>query len=413
MLKVLWVCNTPLPEIKKLIKSNGCTESWLIGISNQLRKKNNIKLYYVFPQKMHKKMICRTIDNIDFLGFYDTHKNVYQVEEYNIKIFQDIIESIKPDVIHIFGTEFAHSLEWVKSLSDTDRIVVSIQGLTSELSKIYLDGIPLRFSLAGSIVNGKYNCLLQEKYEFYKRGKNERKVLLNVKNVIGRTDWDKKCVLSINHKCHYYYCGEILRDTFYNGKWDINNIKRDSIFISQAYYPIKGLHILISALPAIKEEFSDVKVYVAGKKNFIENGNSYGKYIKKLIKKYHVDKNIIFLGTLTEDKVKKQLLKSHISLMPSILENSPNSIAESMILGVPVVAANVGGIPSIMDSGGEGYLYPSTDKKKLAEAVCKIFRNDRLALKFSQNGKKRAEELYSKETNSSRLMEIYSQIVKI
>ena len=76
---------------------------------------------------------------------------------------------------------------------------------------------------------------------------NEKKILQNVSNVIGRTEWDRKCVMSINQRCHYYHCNETLRDTFYEGSWNIENIQRYSIFVSQAYYPIKGLHILISA----------------------------------------------------------------------------------------------------------------------------------------------------------------------
>lgn len=96
--------------------------------------------------------------------------------------------------------------------------------------------------------------------------------------------------------------------------------------------------------------------------------------------------------------------------MPSMIENSPNSIGEAMILGVPVVAANVGGIPSIMDNGTEGYLYPSNDVQKLSEAVCRIFESDELALKFSDNGRKRAEKLYDKRTNIERLLKIYTQI---
>lgn len=272
-MKILWICNSPLPEIRDQVGRKWRTESWLIGISNQLRRKDGIELHYAFPQNMWKRTINRTINGIVFWGFYDVHKKRYQVNEDSIHHFRDLLKKIMPDIIHIFGTEFPHALECVKAAADPGRVVVSIQGLTSEIAKVYLDQIPLRDRLAGRVVRGEYSCLLLEKYEFYKRGQNERKVLSSVGHVIGRTDWDRKCVLSVNRRCRYHYCSETLRDTFYEGKWDMNCIRRNSIFVSQAHYPIKGLHILIGALPVIKERFPDVKVYVAGDRDFLADGS--------------------------------------------------------------------------------------------------------------------------------------------
>ena len=411
-MRIMWLCNTPLPEICSALGMTCHTESWLIGISNQLRINNDIELHYVFPQGVRKRIVHRKINNIVFWGFYDIHKNLFHIENENIKMFSELTNNIKPDIIHIFGTELPHSLECVKSLYDTSRVIVSIQGLTSEIAKVYLEGIPFRDKVIGRFVNKQYTSLLTERYEFYRRGQNEKGLLRNVKNVIGRTDWDQKCVKTINPKCHYYYCSETLREVFYDGKWDINHIQRNSIFVSQAYYPIKGLHVLIRAIPFISRQFPNVRVYVAGNKNFLENGNHYGAYIKKLMKKYHAEKQIIFLDTLSDKRVKERLLSTHISVMPSIIENSPNSIGEAMILGTPIVAANVGGIPSIVRDGVDGYLYTSGNERELAKAICRIFMNDAVALKFSNREYRQSRKLYSRESNAQQLIEIYKQVAR-
>lgn len=411
MKTILWVCNTPLPEIQRIAGINNYNEGWLIGISNQLRKREEIALHYAFPQNRHKKTIERIIDGIHFWGFYNCHKNLYIVKDEGIQTFKEIINQVKPDVIHIFGTEFSHSLECVESVSDKGNIVVSIQGLTSEIAKVYLRGIPFRNILAGRFVKGRYHCLLTDKMDFYRRGLNEKKLISTVENVIGRTEWDHACVKNINPICTYYHCNETLRNTFYSGEWEMENIEKYSIFVMQANYPIKGLHVLISALPLIKRKYPKVLVYIAGSKDFMINKSPYGLYIKFLIKKYRVEKNIVFLGYLTDEKIKERMLKTHVMLMPSLIENSPNSIGEAMLLGTPVVAANVGGVRSIMQEGREGYLYPCFDKNKMVKKICRIFDQDKLAVRFSQNERRRARELYDRSNNAGQLLSIYNEII--
>ena len=194
MKRILWVCNIPLPEIQRKVRVKRYNEGWLIGISNQLRQRKDIDFHYAFPQTSFKETLEKTIDGITFWGFYDCHKNMHKIDRKSIETFHSIIKKINPDIIHIFGTEYPHALECVNSISDKRKIIISLQGLTSEIAKVYTNGIPIGARLAGRFKAGKYQCLLTEQYDFYKSGANEKKILLNVKNVIGRTHWDRKCV---------------------------------------------------------------------------------------------------------------------------------------------------------------------------------------------------------------------------
>lgn len=411
MKKILWICNSPLPEIQSSVGVRSYNEGWLIGISNQLRKRKDIVFHYAFPQCINKRTVNRTIDGITFWGFYSCHKNPYTIEKENIKIIDSIIRKVNPDVIHMFGTELPHALECMNSISGKWKTIVSVQGLTSEIAKVYCKGIPYKDRFIGGFSRNKYRCILREQYEFYRRGINERKVLSGAENVIGRTDWDRKCVGEINPECRYYHCNETLREVFYDGVWDIKNIRKYSIFVSQANYSIKGLHILIYALPLIKKKYPSVMVYVAGHKDFLNKNTPYGRYINKILEKYHVKENVVFLGYSTDEAIKQRLLDAHVMLMPSLIENSPNSIGEAMLLGTPVVASNVGGIPSILHDGIDGYLYSCTDKYELAKKICRIFKSDTLALKFSRNGRKHASTLYDRTLNLEQLMNIYNQVI--
>lgn len=410
MKKILWICNTPLPEIQKEVGVRNYNESWLIGISNQLRKIEDLDFHYAFPQNKYRKTLNKRIDGINFWGFYNCHKNSYKIENQSIQILELLISKIDPDIIHIFGTELPHSLECINSISDKSKVIVSLQGLVSEIAKVYVRGIPFPDRLLGGFQNGRYQCLLTEQYEFYKRGINEKKILSTVNSVIGRTDWDKRCVKQININCQYYSCNETLRDTFYDGTWDIENIQKYSIFVSQGNYPVKGLHVLIEALPLIKRRFPEVMVYIAGNKSFLELKTSYGRYIKKILRKYSVEENFVFLGYQTAEQIRQSLMKAHVMLMPSLIENSPNSIGEAMLIGTPVVASRVGGIPSILHDGTEGYLYSCMNTKELARRVNRIFQSDNLALRFSRNGRKIAGNIYDFQNNIEQLLSIYNQL---
>jgi hypothetical protein len=59
--------------------------------------------------------------------------------------------------------------------------------------------------------------------------------------------------MAINPGIKYYFCNEVLRDSFYNSdKWRIDLKKDFTIFISQASSPRKGLHQVIKALSIVK-----------------------------------------------------------------------------------------------------------------------------------------------------------------
>ncbi len=407
MKKIMWLCNTPLPDIQSELGVKIQNEGWLQGISDQLRKRKDIELHYVFPQGKNRKLFKKCVNNIYFWGFYSNAGNGYELSQDRKVIIGKVIKEISPDIIHIFGTEFAHSLECMQAVQDRTKLIVSTQGLISELAKVYTKKIPI---IEQVLHTGHSDSLLEEKYGFYRRGINERAILKEVPNVIGRTAWDKQCVKRLNPNCRYFYCSETLRGAFYEGKWNIDTIRRHSIYISQANYPIKGFHVFIKALGKVVKSFPDTRVYVAGGNVFQQTRSGYGRYINKLMEKYEVKNNIKFLGLIPAEKVRERLLNAHISVMPSLLENSPNSIGEAIILGTPVVAACVGGIPSLVRNEKEALLYSDHSAMQLSECINRIFSNDDVACMLSYNGRRRVGNLYSRKSNLEKLLGIYKTL---
>lgn len=418
-----------LPMVAKhLNKETNVKEGWITGLCEQVlfnNADNDIELGVCFPAddslRGYKENI--TVDirgkqcNIHAYAFVEdtTRPDIY---DKNLEPqFTEIFEDFKPDLIHCFGTEYPHTLAAVKVCPDKNKILLGIQGICFEYAKTYLADLPKnvckRFLLRDFL---KWDNIMIQQKKFYKRGDMEIAALKEAKHVTGRTEWDKRLVLGVNPHLKYHFMNETLRPAFYSGKWSYDKCRPHSIFLSQGDYPIKGLHYVLWAMPEILKKYPDAHVYVAGQsiiryKTLKEKLkiSSYGKYLIQQIKELGLEEKITFLGRLNAEEMKKQYLESHLFLCPSTLENSPNSLGEAMILGVPCVAGEVGGIPSLF-SDKEGVLYEQNNTSALAEAVIKMWQDEPYMYECVKNARARALCNHDADNNYHALVQIYRNI---
>jgi glycosyltransferase involved in cell wall biosynthesis len=217
---------------------------------------------------------------------------------------------------------------------------------------------------------------------------------------------------------NYHFCNRTLRGSFYvSDKWDINRKTNYAIFLSQAYYPIKGAHQALKAAALLKKDFPDIQIRIAGH-SIVNNAtlseklrlSGYGNYLRSLIKKADLHRNVRFLGTLSEQQMIDEYRNAHLFICPSSIENSPNSLGEAQLLGVPAVAAYVGGIPDMVIHGETGLLYRFEEVEMLAENIRKVFTDDILAKHLSSNGISAAEQRHNRRTNLTQILNIYNTV---
>lgn len=420
-MRVLWVCNIMLPLIaKELGVESSNKEGWLTGLSQRILESTNaeIELGICFPASSND-LSGRTKDgSFCYYGFVEDtlHEETYDAAlEGRMK---EIMADFKPDLIHIFGTEYGHTLAALRAFGKPEKSLVGIQGVCTACAREYLYGIPdwiaKRTTFRDFI---KKDNLQKQKAKMEMRGLRETEALALTGHVTGRTDFDREEAYKANPKAKYHFMNETLRGCFYQGSWELENCERHSVFVSQANYPLKGFHFVLEALPELIVRYPDIKVYVAG--DSIVRGDSlterlkisgYGKYLKELIEQKNIKEHVVFIGQTDAPRMKERFCKAHVFVSASAIENSPNSVGEAMLLGVPVVASNVGGVPSMVTDGEEALLYPANDVKALAEAVCRIFESDELALALSEKSRIRAHKTHNPDINFGRLLEIYHEI---
>lgn len=421
-MKILWLTNIALPEASSLMKEEPSPfGGWFVSAATTLAEQEGWGLSIAFPKKGVNKVLELKGKWIKYYVFPHINNNVDMLNLQDDKHLTEILDQSAPNIVHIFGTENAHTLAMVNACQQKNiTAVISIQGLVSIYAKHYMACLPPsiqnRFTFRDFL---KQDNLKQQQKKFVERGKLEIEALQKVKHIIGRTTWDKACAYQINPDAQYHFCNETLRDEFYKHTWDINHCERYSIFVSQGSYPIKGLHFMLEAMPFILKRFPDAKLYIGGqninKSDTLKEKlkiSSYGKYIKELIDRYNLAENVIFTGILNEQKMCEQYLKSHVFVSPSSIENSPNSLGEAMILGVPCVASDVGGVTDLLKHKEEGFVYQVDAPYMLAHYVYEIFSSDELALNLSWKAREHALKTHDRKANTNRLLSTYNSIME-
>ncbi len=440
-MRVLWVCNVVLPQIAaELHMDAGNKEGWVAGLYTAVihdMAAAGIQLGFAFPIAKGQDMVrgALTVNEDYDLYYYGFREDSLNAENYDVEMekdLSDIMIAFEPDILHCFGTEYPHTLAAVKMFSQPDRTLIGIQGLCRICAKSYMANLPKSVQKSVTLRDIlRKDSIREQQAKFEGRGQWELAAIKWTGHVAGRTDFDRYWAEKWNPTVRYHLLQETLRPAFYSGQWSAETCRPHEIFLSQGDYPLKGLHYMLLAMPDILEKYPDTRLVVAGNcilrkpglESFVKL-SAYGKYIQKLLKKNHLQDKVRFVGMLDGARMKEQFLQSGLFICPSSLENSSNSLGEAMLLGVPVVAAAVGGLPSMINEE-EGYLYDgfcmerveqpdelARITRNLTTAVLAAFDDPQEAGRRADKARQHAFRTHDAKTNRARLMEIYQEMAE-
>ena len=414
-MKVLWLCNMMPGAVRESLGGASGGGLWVDHVLSDLRKQEHVTLRILCPGP--KAAVGSLDDRTDYRLFTEGEPYRY-LPELEAQ-FGGVLSEFQPDVIHVWGTEYGHTLAMVRAaqkLGVSGRIAVSIQGLCSVYAGHYAEGIPERVKNAFTLrdVLRRDNMAMQQK-KFALRGKLEVEALEGVRHVIGRTDWDRACTMQMNPDAKYHFCNETLREAFYEGGWSYDSCKKHRIFASSCLYPIKGFHYLLEAMPIILRRYPDTVISVTGGSFFADSflgrlrQQTYFRYLQRFCRRNGLTDKIEFLGQLNAEAMKRAFLDANVFVLPSTIENSPNSLGEAMLLGVPCVASDVGGVTNMLHPG-EGYVYPSTAPYMLAHDIMEVFAMEDRAAELGAAARAHARKTHDPEKNLRDLLAIYREI---
>lgn len=323
----------------------------------------------------------------------------------DVNAFLKIIEDVKPDLIHIHGTEGPFGL--IQKYTDIPT-VISIQGTITVYRYKFFSRISytdiLKYSYFKSFLLSR--SFLNTYKVFAKLADREQKIYSCSRNFIGRTAWDRRVTKILAPAAKYYHNDEILRDAFYKNEYQYNKSERLILFTTTWLNIYKGLETVLDCANLLDANNLDYEWHVAGLKPSDEVVKIAAKNTKRPI-----SKNIRFMGMLSPDSLAQALLKAGIYVMASHIENSPNSLCEAQMLGLPCIATNAGGTNTLLEDGKDGILIQDGDPYAMAGAVLEMNENYDQAIVYGKNARQKAQLRHNQEKITDDLLKIYDAVL--
>lgn len=302
-------------------------------------------------------------------------------ENYDDRI-REITGDFRPDLVQVFGceTKLASAVVSIKDIP----VLVHIQGILNECIPCFFPYgwgpgdmvIPSTFINERILCNG-YIHLYQD---YRQRAAKEKEYLSSMHFAAGRTCWDMDAVRRYS-SAGYFHIDEVLRPAFYRyagaackDSCTMTGISHkpatgtgNAVRISSTISPVpyKGLDVILRTAALLKADGRRIRWDVAG----IAQDSDIVRIFEQKTGIRAEENGIIFRGVLDEGQLVRMLLDSDIYVHPSYIDNSPNSICEAQILGIPVAATAAGGTSSLVLDGTTGKLVGTGDSAAMAEAV--------------------------------------------
>lgn len=380
---------------------------------------NTLALAYVTHTLMEKEIQ----DNTIYYPIYEAPKSSWQkmIEYYGgykkidhtkyLNQIEQIIQDFQPDIIHLFGLENPMA----NILGNTRvPVVVHLQGLLAPCDNAFF---PVGFNKSSFLFPISIReWLLRNGYIFAKnsihvRGKRESSLFKKVEYAMGRTEWDCQITKLLAPQSKYFHVDEVLREPFYEnaGKWEYPDTRDFKIISTLSNTIYKGLDTILKTAKLLKTQ-SDIpfKWVIAG----ISPQDPIVRFFEQKLHITGKSINIEYIGIQNANQLCNELLNSHVYVHPSYIDNSPNSVCEAQLLGIPVIGTFVGGIPSLIKHKETGLLVPANAPFELTYLLKKCLTEKDFVNQLSKQGYKEAIQRHDKTKILKDLINAYQSIIK-
>ena len=390
-IKVAWICHFSNAEIRKQLPlaQKGIQIAdfapWITCLIQEFEKINDIELHIISPHrglksliyKFHKKNIYYYFFKSDLPIIHKRWPSYFCVDEWtgflkNRILIRLFINRIRPTIINLHGAEnnyYSSSVLGIKNYP----IYVSIQGIYNN---------PIRFNNIISPSKARIN--------------NEKKIYHQCKYFGIRAPIHINIIKKIAINSYYFmqFYPTYIPDIQINSQKKIY----DFVYFARLIHT-KGIEELLEAIALIKKEKKHVSL------NIIGTGNQkYINLLKHKIEKLNIKENIRFAGRFsTVHEAHKEAIKAKISVLPTKVDTIPGTIIESILLGLPVVSCETGGIPFLNKDGEAILLSKPEDIENLAKNMKRLLFKPEISKMLN----KKALAIVNKEFNNKKIAECF------
>jgi glycosyltransferase involved in cell wall biosynthesis len=171
-------------------------------------------------------------------------------------------------------------------------------------------------------------------------------------------------------------------------------------------FHLKGHEYVLDAAVPVVMEFPEVR--------FLFVGDGILRHsIEHRIRLLGMQKNFIFTGLVSPDKIPQLVTAMDILVHASLREGLPRAVVQAMICRKPVVAFDVDGAREVVIDGETGYLIPPKDSKKLGQALLQLLHNRERAREMGEEGYRLVESRFDVTKMVDDISELYEKLTKM
>ncbi len=165
----------------------------------------------------------------------------------------------------------------------------------------------------------------------------------------------------------------------------------------------KGHAATIDAVKQLVDVHQNIKLVIVGEGYLRED-------LEQQTRESGLERHVIFTGFRSDIPDLNAMFD--IAVLPSDFEGMGRVLLEAMVMGTPVVASNVGGIPDIVDDGKTGILVPPGNVNSLADAIATLLRDPSLRERMGRAGYDKITQQFSSETMVEQIRQVYEETAK-
>ena len=407
-MKILWLSSAILSTEDK-----GGSGTWLDAMAQRLATSGNVTLSNIVMRNVDEPE-QRSSQSIEqwVVPFGSPGKNGLPSRK-TVEMIVRTIETLAPDLIHIWGTE-----TWVGLLASRQLlpypVLLEIQGLKGACARLFTGGMTgkeqINCRYLKEILLGR--SITKDQKEFMKWGYFEDEMIKGCKFVSTQSPWVESWVKAANPDCTRYNTELMLRQAFYDAApWTPPS--EPVIFCSSAYpVPYKGLHDAIRAVALLSRRFPKVRLRIAGsiqKSGLRQDG--YVRWLNKLCSDLGIADQVDWLGSLAAEQIVREIQNCSAFVMPSHCETYCVALAEALYLGCPSVSAFNGGTSWLISDEKSGLFFPPGDEAMCAQQLERILTDQELAARLSCNARAKARERNNPDTIINNQIDIYQKVL--
>jgi glycosyltransferase involved in cell wall biosynthesis len=299
-------------------------------------------------------------------------------------IKRKIIE-IDPDVVHAITSGFICS-PVVVFLQERYPSILTKYGIVAKELKYYREDYKKIYQHIFSVFH-----IINERYVLSKIP-NIIVDSLSIKNLVSK--WTKSKIYVVPAGIEYEEIEKMQSHTLLN--------ERPDIFIVVNLEKIKGVDILINAIPIVKKSIPNISVLIAG------TGPQENE-LKALVKRLNLEDHVKFLGFISDEEKYQYYKTCKIVVVPSRWDCQPAALFDTAASGKPVIASDMSN-PGIVENGKTGFVFESENVEDLANKIITLLKDEKLREEIGKAAKEKVKQ-YDWSKVAERYVEIYKEAI--